>query len=133
MPKTYPKLLNVSQYLENNNLFNESYLLRVPYNISKAIGLEYSLILQAIAEQVEWRGIYQNSKKWLRMNYDEMLYLMPFFSRYTLKKYIYELEKKQWILSHDNNKNPWDRTKWYRINYDLIRESLDIFNKKIPT
>jgi len=60
-----------------------------------------------------YKWVWNSYKQW-REDY------LPFLSERQIQRHIIELEEKGFLLSCQAEKSNWDRTKYYRINYDLF-------------
>lgn len=99
----------------------ENHLLIAP-SIACAIGLNESIILQQVHYWLNARtnqNFYDN-KYWVYNTYEQWLKQFPFWSEITIKRIIISLEQKGLIISANFNKNKFNRTKWYSINYDVL-------------
>ena len=106
---------------------------RIPLIDERPIILEPTLIAvfgfadAAIIQQIHWllnlpKGgrIYQG-EKWIWGTYEEWCQdFFPWWQPRTLRKRINELEKKGLIISCQMEKRSWNRTKFYRLDYDLL-------------
>ena len=109
-------------------LFDEQPIV-ISKELARLIGLNESIVLQQMHYWIEinkkanknyiqgkyW--VYNSMKNW----HEENFY---FWSFETVKRTIAKLEKLNLIETSEFNKNPYDRTKWYSINYDVL-ESLN--------
>lgn len=104
-------------------LLNEQPLLIMPTLASK-IGLNESIILQQIHY---WNTINQKANNnfrdgyyWTFNSYHEWTKQFPFWSARTVQRAITSLEKLKLVVSGNYNKLQIDRTKWYRIDYEVL-------------
>ncbi len=104
-------------------LLNEQPLLVMP-QLAEKIGLNESIILQQIHY---WNEINRKAKHnfkdgyyWTFNSYNDWLKQFPFWSESTIKRAIYKIEKLGLIICGNYNRLKIDRTKWYRINYDVL-------------
>lgn len=104
-----------------NLLINEPPLQVLP-SLATAIGLNEAIIVQQIHY---WIGIsknYREGHKWVYKTFDKWREEFPFWSTSTIKRTISNLEKSEVLISTEKfNKMGFDRTKWYRINYEKLR------------
>ena len=99
----------------------EQPLLVLP-TLAKEIGLNESIILQQIHYWLIASNHIIDGKKWIYNSYAEWQKQFPFWSISTIKRTILQLEKKGILISNNFNKMKIDRTKWYTINYDKIKQ-----------
>ena len=113
-------------------LINESPLTVLP-SLAVKIGLNEAIVLQQIHY---WMGRSKNERDgliWVYKTYDEWKDEFPFWSTRTIQRTINSLEGKNLVIStNEYNKMKIDRTKWYRINYQIL-ESLSRQNDVTKT
>ena len=104
-------------------LIHENPLMLLP-SLAVAVGLNEALMLQQIHYWIDPRvnKHYHKEKHWVYNSYQQWLEQFPFWSERTLRRTIKSLEEKNLIISNFFNKNPFDKTKWYTINYDKLKE-----------
>jgi hypothetical protein len=92
--------------------------------LASLIGLNESIVLQQIHY---WLEINRQADKnfrdgyyWIYNSYPQWLEQFPFWSESTVKRTIKHLEKVNLLITGCFNKLSMDRTKWYRINYELL-------------
>ena len=108
----------------SNLLLPEAPLVISP-SIATAIGLNQAIVLQQIhywinINEKEKINNYQG-KTWTYNTYKEWQKQIPFFSERTILRTIQKLEKLKILESSNFNKKKYDRTKWYTINYDVLK------------
>ena len=108
---------------KSNLLINESPLQVLP-SLAVKIGLNEAIILQQIhywIVNIKNAGFNQDGYKWVYNTYAEwQADNFPFWSERTIQRAFINLEKMNLILAIQPNKNKYDRTKYYRINYDQL-------------
>ena len=67
-------------------------------------------------------GYHHEGRKWIWNGYLEWQLQMPWFSVYKIGELIRELEDKGILISGNFNNNPYDRRKWYTIDYLRLYE-----------
>ncbi|MFS0574103.1 hypothetical protein AB1K83_00575 [Sporosarcina sp. 179-K 3D1 HS] len=102
-------------------LINDSPLLVLP-SLATKLGLNEAVILQ----QLHFRSLISKNRKdghvWVYKTYEEWHEEFPFWSERTIKRTIRKLEEKGYIISTSaHNKLKIDRTKWYRIDYEMCQ------------
>ena len=104
-------------------LLDEQPLLIMPQLACK-IGLNESVILQQIHY---WNQInqkmnnnYRDGHYWTFNSYEKWQLQFPFWSVKTIQRTINNLEKIKLIVAGNYNKLKIDRTKWYRIDKDVL-------------
>lgn len=117
-----------------NLLINEPPLQVLP-SLAKEIGLNEAIVVQQIHY---WTRISKNERDgfvWVYKTYDEWKKEFPFWSIRTIKRIFKELEDDELLFSSKIlNKAGYDRTKWYRINYEKLVniESAKTTQSKVP-
>ncbi|HBC93460.1 MAG TPA: replication protein [Pelotomaculum sp.] len=109
-------------------LVDESPLQLLP-TLACKIGLPESIILQQIHYWVEInkeanRNLY-DGYYWTYNSYSEWHKQFPFWTERNVKRIFRELEKKGILVSGNYNKWNLDRTKWYRINYEVLESAIN--------
>jgi uncharacterized phage protein (TIGR02220 family) len=102
-------------------LINEAPLMIVP-SLAVKIGMNEAVVLQQIHY---WLGISKHQvegKKWVYNTYEDWQKQFPFWSISTIKRTFYSLEKCGVLVSDNWNNLKLDKTKWYSINYQQLKE-----------
>lgn len=104
-----------------NLLINEPPLQVLP-TLAVAIGLNNSIVVQQVHY---WLRVSKNERdghKWVYKTIDEWHEEFPFWSKRTLERVIQNLEDMQILAAGNYNKLKMDRTKWYRIDYEMLHK-----------
>ena len=114
---------------ESRLLYDERPLVVIP-ELAVAIGLNNAIALQQVHY---WVKINQRADKnfregfyWTYNTYQAWREYFPFWSISTIKRIFMELESDGLIVTANFNRLPIDRTKWYRVNYDRVAESVKL-------
>ncbi|MGF9979329.1 conserved phage C-terminal domain-containing protein [Viridibacillus arvi] len=105
-----------------NLLINEPPLQVLP-SLAVKVGLNEAIVVQQIHY---WIGISKNVRDgytWVYKTFDDWQDEFPFWSKRTIERTISVLEKNGILVSASYNKLKFDRTKWYRINYEKFKEA----------
>lgn len=87
------------------------------------IGLNEAVFLQQLHYWVNGeKAKIIDGEKWVYNTYDDWQKQFPFWSTSTLRRVITNCENKDLIKSGNFNKKPFDKTKWYTINYVTMDE-----------
>lgn len=104
-------------------LLDENPLMIMP-QLAVKIGLNESIVLQQVHY---WLEINKKANKnlrdgfyWTYNSYKEWQEQFPFFSLKTIQRTIEKLEKLDLLIVSNYNKLKIDRTKWYRIDYEML-------------
>jgi len=113
----------MKEFGQTITLFDE-YPVLVDRVLATKIGLNEAIIIQQIhywVMQNQKRNInFENGYYWTYSSYEDLHKQFPFWSVRTIKRTIRKLEKEGYLISANFNKNPFDKTKWYRINYEKL-------------
>lgn len=117
----------VSKYLEI--LLSSKKNLVVNADLAVAIGLNEAIVLRQIFYWIEGnkeRGInYQDGRYWTYNTLDGWQKdNFPFWSTKTIQRALLSLENKKIVISGNYNKEKFDKTKWYTIDYDMLETIL---------
>lgn len=119
------------EYVRGALLVDEHPLIVLP-TLAKIIGVNEAIVLQQIhfwTTNHERVGInYHDGEYWVYNSYEQWHSdNFSFWSKSTVINIINRLEERDLLISGNYNKKSFDRTKWYRVNYDkllqLYRES----------
>ncbi|KXG77376.1 hypothetical protein [Thermotalea metallivorans] len=107
-------------------LLDEQPLVLLP-QLAIVIGLNEAIILQQInywvklKEKARAKDAYKDGKYWVYNTYEEWQKQFPFWSTKTIKRTIRNLEEIGILISTDiYNEKKYDKTKWYRIDYERL-------------
>lgn len=105
-------------------LLDDKPLIVLP-SLAERVGLNEAIILQQLHY---WLGVSTNKKEgftWVYNTYDDWKEQFPFWSVSTIRRAISKLEDAGIIATANYNKLPIDKTKWYRINYEMLDGGLN--------
>lgn len=93
-------------------------------SLATEVGINAALFLQ----QLHYRSLISNNirdgHKWIYKTYEDWTKEFPFWSSHTIRRIIYDLENKGYVIStNQHNYMKIDKTKWYRIDYNKLPES----------
>jgi hypothetical protein len=122
-----------------NKLLIDEYPLMVLPTFAKKIGLKNAIFVQQIHFLTQTKQqnndiyTYKNGNMWVYNTINEWhKNYFSFMSKSTLKRVIKNCEKEGYIISTDEfNKSEYDKTKWYRINYEKISKIQKEIEKEI--
>ncbi|MBP1917214.1 putative phage protein (TIGR02220 family) [Lederbergia galactosidilyticus] len=101
-------------------LFDEHPLVILP-SLAIHLGLNESIIIQQLHYWVNSNGKTREGHKWVYNTYEDWQKQFPFWSISTIRRTITKLENADYIIVSNFNKLAIDKTKWYRINYDMLK------------
>ena len=107
----------------SNLLINEPPLMVLP-SLACRIGLNESIILQQVHYWLNPRinKTIKEGYHWVYNSYDQWQEQFSFWSTITIKRTFQSLEKSGLLISKNLNRSGFDKTKWYRIDYEKLKE-----------
>lgn len=112
---------------ESSMLLDEYPVLVLP-SLACAVGLNEAIVLQQVhywlknAERNKNEFKFRHGKWWVYNSYPEWQANFPWWGIMTIRRTIASLEAKGFLVSGQLGKDRRDRTKWYTIDYDKIRQ-----------
>lgn len=125
--------------MKNNTMvLYDRYPLIINPTLAELIGLNEAVVLQQIhywteKNRIDGRNL-QDGFYWTYNSIDTWHQeQFKFWSLNTLKRTFTSLESKQLLVVANYNKDPRDRTKWYRINHEQLEKYMysDNSSKKL--
>lgn len=97
-------------------------------------GSDEAIILQQIHYWLLRSNNIEDGYKWVYNSMENWQKQFPWIkSSKTLSKYFKDLEKRGFLVTGNYNKRKFDRTKWYRIDYDAFSNLGGALGKPYPT
>ncbi len=84
--------------------------------LAQTIGLNESMVLEKLYEQVEKAGAPLNGRMWIERTYETWQEDFPFWSIATIKRTFSSLKKQGLIRIEQHGKHRYDRTNWYALS-----------------
>lgn len=103
----------------SNLLLDERPIMVLP-KLACEIGLNEAIILQQIHYWLQKSKNIEAGHKWIYNTYNAWQKQFPFWSIPTIRRTITSLEKQGVLITGNFNKAGFDKTKWYRIDYQKI-------------
>jgi len=116
-----------------STLLIPEYPLIILPSLAKVVGLNEAVVLQQVNYWLQTSNHEHEGRKWVYNSYACWQEQFPFWSLRTIQSIFPALEKKGLLISGNFNKNGFDRTKWYTINYKKLRELMDVHLADIAT
>lgn len=91
-------------------------------SLAKVIGLNESIVIQQLHYWIQKSNHIHDGFTWVYNSVKQWQDQFPFWSISTINRVIKKLENDNLILSDNFNKSNFDKTKWYRINYEKLGE-----------
>lgn len=91
------------------------------------VGMNEAILLHQIHYWLRISEHEYNGRKWVFNTYADWQKQFPYWSLNTVKRIVMRLEKMGLLLSDNFNKVKMDRTKWYSLDYEKLRELDDSY------
>lgn len=106
-----------------NKLLIDDYPIQVLPKLATGIGLNEAIFLQQLhywlnGKSAKWR----DERKWIYNTYEDWQKQFPFWSVATIKRIITSLDKQNLILKGNYNEKGFDKTIWYSIDYNELKQ-----------
>lgn len=108
--------------MERNLLISEPPLQVLP-SLAVEVGLNEAIILQQFHYWLQRSNKIRDGHRWIYNSYSEWNKQFPFWSNATIRRAIRNLEKQGFLISGNYNKAGFDKTKWYRIDYERLSKA----------
>ena len=108
--------------MERNLLISEPPLQVLP-SLAVKVGLNEAIILQQFHYWLQRSNKIRDGHRWIYNSYSEWNKQFPFWSNATIRRAIRSLEKQGFLISGNYNKAGFDKTKWYRIDYERLSKA----------
>lgn len=106
-------------------LINEDPIFFLP-TLAGAIGLNEAILLQKIHGWLQCASKEHGGRNWIYNTYKSWHEQLPFMSENTIKRAVKSLVDRGIILTENFNKNGFDKTLWYSIDYEKLNEIVEI-------
>jgi len=105
-------------------LANEGICLVTHPEVALALGKSEAIFLQQLHYWISTNnkmGTILDGKRWIYNSYKSWAENLRIYSESTIRRAVSKLEKMGILLSQNLNKKRSDQTKWYTINYDVLK------------
>lgn len=89
-------------------------------SLAAQIGLNEAIVLQQLHYWLKKSRNEHDGRKWVYNTLGEWQAQFPFWSEDVLQRTMKSLVKQGVAIVHKFNKENWDRTNWYSIDYDRL-------------
>lgn len=115
-------------------LINEDPIFFLP-TLATQLGLNEAILLQKIHGWLQCTPKKHVGRSWIYNTYKSWHEQLPFMSEITIKRAVKNLIEKKIIITENFNKNSFDKTLWYSIDYEKLNEIVEISDsiKLIPS
>ena len=100
---------------------NEKPIVVLP-SLAKLLGINEAIILQQIHYWLERSNNIHDGYRWVYNSIKDWNEQFKWLSEPTLKRKFKSLEDQGLLITGNYNKKKFDKTKWYRIDYNLLNE-----------
>jgi hypothetical protein len=100
-------------------LFDEPPLVVSP-TLACAIGLQEAIVLQQMHYWLSHSKFTHDDRQWVYNTYEEWAKQFPFWKPETIRKIIAKLRGDGLVDIEKLSDNPWDKTNYYAINYEVL-------------
>lgn len=107
---------------ESRLLIDEPPLQVLP-SLAKEVGLNDAIVIQQVHYWLKQSKNVHDGKTWIYNSYKEWKEQFPFWPLVTIQRIFKRLEDNGYLIVGNYNKHPFDRTKWYRIDYTKLTTS----------
>lgn len=94
-------------------------------SLAASIGLNESIVIQQIDYWIKNneknKRNFKDGYYWTYNSFEKWHEEFPFWNKRTIKRIFAKLEESGILVSANYNKTAFDRTKWYRINCDVLK------------
>ena len=106
----------------STSLLLDEYPVLFSAKLAAEIGLNEAILLQQINYWIKRTNNVRDGYKWVYNSVSQWAKQLPFFSESTIKRTIKSLKDKELIITGSYNVKNFDKTSWYRINYEALNE-----------
>lgn len=107
--------------------------LQVLPSLAKAIGLNEAIVLQQIHYWLRKSNNVKDGHKWIYNSMTNWQKQFSFWSLPTVKRVFWSLKNQGLLITANYNKAGFDKTKWYRINYEKLQHMSQRSDQNDPT
>lgn len=124
----------MSKLLISNLLFDDQPLICQPGLAYLLHSSDKAIMLQQLHYWLQrTNNVQEDGHKWVYNSMDDWLKQFPWLGdRNRVSKYFKELEKLGLVVTGNFNKFKFDRTKWYRIDYDALEKFAEQLHQENP-
>lgn len=116
-----------------NLLISEPPLQVLPSLAIALNSVDKAIILQQIHYWITRSSNVKDNYKWVYNSVSEWHKQFPWLSEKTVQRYLKDLENHGLLITGNYNKAKFDRTKWYRINYEALDSLGATWGRAVPT
>lgn len=113
------------------NYLVEKNTLTIEPTLALKIGLNESILLKQLHYWLRKSKKSSDGKRWVFNTYAQWQEQLPFFSERTIQRIITSLKDSGWIEIKQMDKNKMNRTNFYTINYEKVKELISEIGENI--
>lgn len=117
----------------SNLLISEPPLQVLPSLAIALNSVDKAIILQQIHYWVDRSNNVRDGYRWVYNSISEWHKQFPWLAEKTVQRYLKDLEDRGLLITGNYNKAKFDRTKWYRIDYDALDNLDESWGFTVPT
>lgn len=104
--------------------------LSVSPELAAVVGLNEAIVLQQLQYWLKKSRHEHDGRRWVYNTFEEWQCQFPFWTGKTLQRIMGNLVRDKLVIVRRFNKQNWDRTNWYAIDYDKVH-ALDAKGQQI--
>lgn len=116
-------------------IFNDKPLI-IPLELALKIGVNEAIFIQQLHYLLQSSKHIIDGERWIYNTHKEWTEQLPIFSESTLARTLKKLLRMGLIIRGNHNKLSFDRTLWYRINYEevarILEAAVPVQSKGVP-
>lgn len=93
--------------------------------MAAVVGLNEAIVLQQLQYWLDDSIHEHDGRRWIYNTYAEWQAQFPFWSEKTIQRAMKNLIERGLVVMHRFNKQDWDRTNWYAIEYSEVNRLMD--------
>jgi len=116
----------MTYYPGSRMLLDEHPIVILP-SLAAKIGLNEAIVVQQLnywlheTTKAKKQTHYRDGYYWVWNTYEDWHCQFPWWSTRTIRRILEDLEELGLVITANYNKMPMDKTKWYRIDYEVFR------------
>jgi len=112
------------------HLLRNTQPLVVDPELATVVGLTEAIIMQQIhywcVKNEGDKYHYKEGNTWVYNSMEQWVENFPFWSRDTIRRALSRLQKDGLVITGSFNKDRRDRTLWYRVDYDVMKQRVEV-------
>lgn len=114
-------------------LINEPPLQVLPSLVIALGNTDKAIMLQQIHYWLQRSNNVVDGHRWIYNSAREWQKQFPWLNEKTIQRHLKSLVDDGWLISANYNKAKFDRTKWYRVQYDRLDKNVQALGLSVPT